>query len=91
MTRKTIVDRLSEQYALPKTMVDAMVCSLIDIIFNNLIEGNDVSIRGFGRFTTRKAKSKKGHDFKNGGVCVISERRIPVLRFSKKRMMELNR
>lgn len=90
MTRKKIVDTLAVQYALPKTVVDGMICSLIDLVCGSLSHGEDVAIRGFGRFTTRTAKAKKGHDFKTGGIVEIKERRIPVFRFARKRVDELN-
>ena len=91
MTRKDIVDRISEQYALPKTMADGIVCSIVDIVCGSLEKGEDVILRGFGRFTVRTARQKTGHDFKTGQVHIIGERRVPVFRFARKRMMDLNR
>lgn len=59
MIKNDLVDALSEKtstYGVPKSQIKDIVSDLFDILKDELIEGGDIQIRNFGKFTTRYRK-----------------------------------
>lgn len=83
MTRKEIVEKLSQTEGLTKSKTDSFIGAFTSLVMDSLAAGEDVVIKGFGRFTVKATKSKKGYNFQNGKTIEIESRSIPVFRFSK--------
>lgn len=90
MTKNEITQKLAEQYSLPKGTVAALVDSFTEIVLDAMSRNEDVVLRRFGRFTTRRSKSKQGWDFGRKKSVTIDERCVPVFRFSKQVLRDLN-
>lgn len=84
MTRKELAQLLSEKEAMPKTKAESVIGTITSLIVEALENGDEVLLKGFGRFTTRTTKAKKGYNFQKGKVIDIKSRRMPVFRFAKK-------
>jgi len=62
---------------------EALVNQILDILKESLIEGEDVLISGFGKFSLKRKKSRPGRNPKSGKVHEVSARRVVVFRPSK--------
>jgi DNA-binding protein HU-beta len=54
MNRAELAKAVSNQSGLPVTTVDRVIAGLIEVITLTIKTGEDVGIRGFGRFTPRR-------------------------------------
>lgn len=80
MTRRDLVVEISNKSGLKQAQVEQLIEDFVGLVSAGLAEGRDVSLRGFGTFELRVAKSKIGRNPKRPG----SEVRIPdrcVVRF----------
>ena len=76
MTKIDIVDKLYEKLDLPKKEVDKVVESVFDIIKETLQREDKLMISGFGDFTIRNKKARRGRNPQTGSDIMISPRRI---------------
>lgn len=83
MNRKEIVVKIARESGNSANEVDDILGRFFNEVVVALASGEDVAIRGFGTFTTKIKKKKKGHDFRTGKTMDIPQQRIPFLRFSK--------
>ncbi len=58
MDNKTFVERLSEGSGLDKDSISALIRSLGDILVDNALSGNVISIPSFGSFESKKKKER---------------------------------
>jgi integration host factor subunit alpha len=83
MTKINIVEMLYDHIGIPKKDCVRIVESLFDIIKDDLYNGNDVMISGFGKWTVRAKKERKGRNPKTGADLTIAARRVVTFRPSK--------
>ena len=76
MTKKEIVMKINEEIGLPKKDCVRIVESLFDIIKDDLDRGNDVMISGFGKWTVKAKKARKGRNPKTGKAMTIDARKV---------------
>jgi len=55
---------------------------LLEIIKDSLAEGDDVLISGFGKFSVRKKRERKGRNPATGDTIILSERKVITFRCS---------
>ncbi len=90
MTKKELIDLIYDKMGIPKTECYKLVESLFDIIKNELINGNDVMISGFGRWSVKKKRPRNGRNPQTGRAMTIKARKIITFKGSKKLREELN-
>ena len=56
ITKKDIVDEIASQTGFTQVKTKVIVEELIDAISNCVIEGNNIELRGFGRFKNKQRK-----------------------------------
>ena len=76
MTKIDIVDKLYEKLDLPRKEVDKVVESVFDIIKETFQRENKLMISGFGDFTIRNKKARRGRNPQTGSDIMVSARRI---------------
>jgi nucleoid DNA-binding protein len=87
ITKRDLVIDLSNKSGLTQSQVVELVESFIGLASQRLSEGNNITLRGFGTFEVRVAKSKIGRNPHKPG----SEVRIPdrcVIRFKPGRELK---
>jgi len=67
---------LYENVGIPKAECIRIVESFFDIIKSELDKGNDVMISGFGKWTVKAKKARKGRNPKTGKEMTIDARRV---------------
>jgi integration host factor subunit alpha len=76
LTKKEIVMRINEEIGIPKKDCVKIVESVFDIIKDDLDRGNDVMISGFGKWTVKAKKARKGRNPKTGKAMMIDARKV---------------
>ena len=71
MTKKELVNALSEQADITLKASDAVYDKLVDIITGTLVSGEEVNLFGLGTFKTTKTAAKKGRNPATGETIQI--------------------
>lgn len=81
------VDKLAESQGMTKAAADRVLRALFDpadgIIPGALAAGEEVSVQGFGVFTTRRRAARTGRHPQTGGEIPIAAHRVAAVRFGK--------
>lgn len=84
MTKKDIVDFVSDVTGVKKEDVHSVVQHVMLYIIMCIKLGDDVYLRGFGTFMRKKRKAKKARNIKTNTAVDVPEHYIPYFKPSKK-------
>ncbi|QHI95725.1 DUF4496 domain-containing protein [Aristophania vespae] len=85
MTRAELIARLiNDLPSLPPRQVEAAFQKIMDIIAQNLADGNRVELRGFGSFGLRGHSAHEGRNPKTGAKVTVEQKKVPYFRAGKK-------
>lgn len=76
MTKAEIIDMLNEHIGIPKVECVRIVESFFDIIKSELENGNPVMISGFGKWTVKAKRERRGRNPQTGQTMPIDARRV---------------
>jgi len=76
MTKADIVERVYEKVGTSKKESAEVVETVLDIIKENLKNGEKVKISGFGNFSVRKKRPRRGRNPQTGGEIEITARKV---------------
>ena len=76
MTKIDITESIREKFGVPKKDSVRIVESLFDIIKDDLDKWNTVMISGFGKWTVKAKKARRGRNPKTGKEMIIDARRV---------------
>ena len=76
MTKIDITEAIREKFGIPKKDCVHIVESLFDIIKDDLDKWNPVMISGFGKWTVKAKKKRKGRNPQTGADLTIAARRV---------------
>jgi len=76
MTRVDIVNKIHKKVGFSKSEIDTIVESVFDIIKETLQRGDRIVISGFGKFSIRNKRTRRGRNPQTGEAVEISARRI---------------
>jgi len=80
LTKIEITNAIYEKLGIPKKDCSNIVESLFDILKDELIKGNDVMISGFGKWSIRSKKARKGRNPQTGEDLTIDARKVITFR-----------
>ncbi len=83
MTKADIVNQISEKTGVEKVAVQATVEEFMSAIRGSLESGENVYLRGFGSFITKKRAEKTGRNISKNTTIIIPEHFIPAFKPSK--------
>lgn len=84
MTRRELVESVSESTGIPAKDVEAVIVASMDEIKDRMIAGDTIVLRGFGVFSVVKQKEREAFDFAKKKLITIPERNVPKFKFSKR-------
>lgn len=90
LTKAEIVQNLNSNTEFPKEQCTRLVESVFQLIKDELEDGHDVLISGFGKWSVRDKKPRKGRNPQTGSSLVLSGRRVITFRCSRKLKESLN-
>jgi integration host factor subunit alpha len=80
LTKVDIIDSIYEKLGIPKKECIHIVESVFEIIKDDLDKGNDVMISGFGKWTVKAKKKRKGRNPQTGEELMIAARKVVTFR-----------
>ncbi len=76
MSKAELVEKIAEQAKLTKVDAERAVNAFISVLTDSLKNGNDVTLVGFGTFTTGERAERQGRNPQTGEVITISAKKI---------------
>ncbi len=83
MTKADIVLQISEKTGLDKAVVLDVVEAFMASVKEDMINGNDVFLRGFGSFILKKRAEKTARNISKNTTLIIPEHNIPAFKPAK--------
>ena len=83
LTRANLTEAVYEQIGLSRNESSALVESVLDMISDSLVAGENVKISSFGSFLVRQKNGRMGRNPKTGEEVPIDPRRVLVFRPSQ--------
>ena len=71
-----IIESVYDQLGIPKKDCGSIVESLFEIMKDDLYKGNDVMISGFGKWSVRTKKKRRGRNPQTGEDMTIDARKV---------------
>lgn len=86
-----MVNQISEKTGIPKVDVLVTLESMFKEIKDSLSKGENIYIRGFGSFITKKRAAKIGRNIKKNIAVHIPEHNIPAFKPAKEFVLEVKK
>ncbi len=83
MTKAEIVEIVYEKVGFSKKDVAQVVEEIFETIKRTLEKGDKVKISGFGNFSIRQKRARRGRNPQTGGEITIDERRVMTFKASQ--------
>ncbi|MEX6690456.1 HU family DNA-binding protein [Danxiaibacter flavus] len=89
MRKSDLINNISDKTGIPKVDVLVTLETMLKEIKENLSKGENIYIRGFGSFITKKRAAKIGRNIKKNIAVEIPEHFIPAFKPSKEFVNEV--
>ncbi|HXI10202.1 MAG TPA: integration host factor subunit alpha [Thermodesulfobacteriota bacterium] len=83
MTKADIVEIVFEKVGFSKKDVGMVIEEIFEVVKNTLEKGEKVKISGFGNFTIRQKRARRGRNPQTGTEITIDERRVMTFKASQ--------
>jgi integration host factor subunit beta len=91
MLRSELVARLQELFPKPQANdVEQAVDVVLEEIASALETGRRVELRGFGAFSIRERKARKGRNPRTGAAVKVKAKRVPFFKPGKELRVKVN-
>jgi len=90
LTKADIAEQIHQEVGSTKKYSARIVDSLFELIKQTLEEGTDVLISGFGKFSVRERKERKGRNPLNGEPMTLSSKKVVTFNCSGKLREQIN-
>ena len=91
MTKADIVEQISNETGVDKKTVLIVVESFMSTVKSNMVNGEEVFLRGFGSFIIKKRAEKIGRNIGENTSVVIPEHNIPAFKPCKEFMQAVSK
>ena len=81
MTKADVINEISDKTGIDKADVQASVEAFFTVVKNNMANGENVYVRGFGSFVNKKRAKKIARNISKNTAIVIDEHFIVLFRF----------
>ncbi len=83
MTKQELARVIRDRTGVELVVVTRVIESMMDVVGDQLEEGDSVVLRGFGSFCVRRRAEKLARDMSRGRTMVIPAHNVPVFRPSQ--------
>lgn len=80
MTKTELIEELAERANLTKRAAEDAINTLLDVVTEQLAQGNKVTLTGFGTFLVRTRAARMGRNPQTGEPIHIPEQETPAFR-----------
>ena len=91
MKKSDLINLIAEQTGVPKVDVLVSIESFFTNVKDTLAQGENIYIRGFGSFITKKRAAKLGRNIKKNTSVYIPEHYIPAFKPAKEFVEEVKK
>ena len=84
LTKYDLVDRVMETLNIEKKDSTNIIESLLELLKGTLIQGNDITISGFGRWEVKSKHQRKGRNPATGEAMMLPARKVVIFKWSGK-------
>ncbi len=91
MKKSDLINLIAEQTGVPKVDVLVSIESFFTNVKETLAQGENIYIRGFGSFITKKRAAKIGRNIKKNTSVYIPEHYIPAFKPAKEFVEEVKK
>ena len=82
LTKADIATKIADDCGFMKGEAAEIVEKILDIIKNSLIQGEDVMISGFGKWTVKSKKPRRGRNPQTGENLILDGRKVITWKYS---------
>jgi Bacterial nucleoid DNA-binding protein len=82
MKKSELVAKIAESAGLTKVQAEASVNAFVDVVTAALVDGDKVSLKGFGNFEVSHREARMGRVPRTGETIEIPARDVPVFKVS---------
>ncbi len=75
MTKSQLIEAVSDRIDVPRKRAEDVVNAVFDAMKGALVEDERIEVRGFGSFTIREYKAKKGRNPRTGAQVEVDEKK----------------
>ncbi len=83
MNKSELIAAVAEKAGISKKDAETTVSSLLDVIIENVANGEEIRIVGFGTFERRERKERTGSDPRTGEKITIAASKVPAFKPGK--------
>lgn len=83
MTKSELIERMTQKTNLIKKKVEGVVNTVFDTMFEALVSGDRIEIRGFGSWYVKEYKSYVGRNPKTGEAVSVPPKKLPFFKVGK--------
>ncbi|MEM0938453.1 MAG: HU family DNA-binding protein [Bacteroidota bacterium] len=83
MTKADVINEISDKTGIDKADVQASVEAFFTVVKNNMANGENVYVRGFGSFVNKKRAKKIARNISKNTAIIINEHYVPSFKPSK--------
>ncbi|NHQ59823.1 HU family DNA-binding protein [Chlorobium sp. BLA1] len=76
MSKAELVEKIAEQANLTKVDAERAVNAFINVVTGSLKQGDDVTLVGFGTFTTGDRAERQGRNPQTGAAITIAAKKV---------------
>lgn len=91
MRKADLINKIAEKTEIPKVDVLVTLETMFKEIKSSLAQGENIYIRGFGSFITKKRAAKIGRNIKRNTAVHIPEHFIPAFKPAKEFMQDVKK
>lgn len=82
MNKKELVDEVAAMTGCTKKEVSDVYGAIIEVIKQEIVNGGNVSVVGFGTFTSRFRRARNVRNFQTGETVEVPDRYTPFFKYS---------
>jgi integration host factor subunit beta len=83
MTKSDLIERLTTKTHMTKKKVESVVNCVFDTMFEALVNGDRIEIRGFGSWSIKEYKASIGRNPKSGSSVPVEQKKRPFFKVGK--------
>ena len=91
LTKNNIVEQIQTGCGFPRNKSVEITESLLELIKSSLASGDDVLMSGFGKFSVKDKKERKGRNPATGDDLMLKPRRVVTFKCSGKLRDKVNK
>ena len=82
LTKADIVQKIADDCGFSKGESSEIVEKILDIIKTSFIQGEDVTISGFGKWSVKQKNSRRGRNPQTGSSLILDARKVITWKYS---------